>query len=62
MELLAFGLEEGLNGDVGGNVVRVYNTKTQRHEDTKKGRVKEYFDRGLSLCLCVFVSLCFHRR
>jgi hypothetical protein len=35
------------------------NTKTQRHKDTKKGRDQTIFSRGLSLCLCAFVSLCF---
>src|SRR5213594_4067912 len=31
----------------------------QRHKDTKKGRIKESFYCGLSLCLCVFVVLAY---
>jgi mono/diheme cytochrome c family protein len=34
------------------------DTKTRRHRDTKKAGIRGHLCR-LSLCLCVFVSLCF---
>src|SRR5437867_2783912 len=37
--------------------VKAVNTKTPRHKATKKGRIKS-FNSGLSLWLCVLVSLC----
>jgi Ca-activated chloride channel homolog len=38
--------------------VTTLNTKTQRHKGTKKGPLKYFLIAALSLCLCVFVSLC----
>jgi len=34
-------------------------TYGKNHKDTKKGRIKESFYCGLSLCLCVFVVLAY---
>ena len=38
MQLLAFGLEEGLKGDVGGNVVRVYEASYKKAQKGPKYR------------------------
>jgi hypothetical protein len=56
MKRLPFGLEEGLDCDIGGYVMSVGNTKTQRHKGTKESGFKKNFDRGFPLCPCVFVS------